>query len=141
MKKPFQIIVTILGIMLLAYAIYLAYSPNSQNGITDVNNEYAQQPDAGLPRNMAVVGSFICLPHKNAGEMVTLECAYGIKSDTGEIYALDLAILAVDERTKIESGQHVQVTGSMVPVEALSSDHWQKYDMKGILQAKTVVAL
>ncbi len=89
----------------------------------------------------SVDGTFSCLPHKDTSGPVTLECAYGIKTEIGRHYALDTSLLSQTAMATLESGSKVQVTGTMVPVEALSSNQWAKYDIIGIIQVTKVQKL
>jgi hypothetical protein len=75
-------------------------------------------------------GVQVCLPHKDTTEEQTLECAAGMKTDSGEYYVLDL-----DDATNIEvmkGGTRFTAVGTITPIELLSSDHWQKYQVSGI---------
>ncbi len=85
---------------------------------------------------ITVTGRFICLPHKDTTGPQTLECASGIAADDGFNYALDLS--AVTYPAGIESAR---VTGHFVPAEALSTNQWQKYDMRGIIAVDSVEPL
>lgn len=76
-------------------------------------------------------GEVVCLPHKDTDGPNTMECAYGLKTDVGEHYALDLALLSQEHRP-LETGERISANGLITPVEMLSSDHWQKYDIEGI---------
>lgn len=69
--------------------------------------------DMAVPAIMR--GTFTCLPHlnSNAGP-VTLECAYGLKAESGEYYALK-----DESRTSslftITTGQEIEVRGTLYP--------------------------
>lgn len=75
-------------------------------------------------------GEVVCLPHVGDGP-TTLECAYGLRTDVGEYYALDLALMS-QEGAMPETGERISANGVVTPVEMLSSDHWRKYDIEGI---------
>lgn len=81
-------------------------------------------------------GTVICLPHKDTSGPQTMECAYGIKSDAGGNYALDLSA-APQSAQDVPMNTHLSMTGLVTPVDALNTDRWQKYDIKGILQVKS----
>lgn len=75
-------------------------------------------------------GEVVCLPHVGDGPH-TMECAYGLKTDADEYYALDLALMS-QEHGPLETGERISANGSVTPVEMLSSDHWRRYDIEGI---------
>ncbi len=79
-------------------------------------------------------GEYVCLPHKDKTGPQTLECALGLKSHEGEYFALDTSSIDQNYIQKLQVGAHVFIEGDFVPVEALSSDHWQTYDIKGIVK-------
>ncbi len=83
------------------------------------------------PYDATVSGTYGCLPHANSTGPQTDECAFGLHADTGEWYAVNFGASA-QAAEQFRSGAHVKVQGNIVIKEALSSDHWQKYDMKGI---------
>jgi hypothetical protein len=60
-----------------------------------------------------------------------MECAFGIRGDDGFSYAVNLGESA-EAVQQFRSGARVTLTGFFVPVEAVSTDQWQKYDMRGI---------
>lgn len=88
-----------------------------------------------IPNNtITITGTFTCLPHKNTSGPQTMECAFGLKADDGHYYALDI----YDYEQKNGSGSfptegRLSLSGRFVPLEALSSDVWYKYNMKGIV--------
>lgn len=75
-------------------------------------------------------GVQVCLPHKDTTGPQTLECAIGMKTDSGEYYALDLEAAA--NTSAMEGGKRFTASGTITPIELLSSDHWQKYQVSGI---------
>ncbi len=77
-------------------------------------------------------GEQVCLPHADTDGAQTLECALGMKTDSGEYYALDFAQFPQGMQN-LQTGERFSAMGLITPVEMLSSDHWQKYAIKGIL--------
>lgn len=95
----------------------------------------SQEPEVILPPSqteVAVTGEYLCLPHKDTSGPQTMECAFGLKTDANVYYALDFsrASFPVDA---FMMGDRLAVTGTVTPVEALSSNHWQQYPIVGIL--------
>lgn len=116
----------ILGICTLLAIVLVGYFFNPKN----LNTRQAENIDP-TPKQMTLSGTYTCLPHKNTEGPQTMECAFGIKGDDGEYYAVNFGASA-DSMTQFQSGSHVVLEGFFVPKEALSSDSWQKYNMKGI---------
>lgn len=100
----------------------------------------ADQPgrEAGVPETSyeaTFTGDTVCLPHRDTTGPQTLECAIGMKIEDGRHIALDLQFLP---DAGIDTGQHLTLHGTFTVIEALSSDHWQKYDVFGILSVKSI---
>ncbi len=83
------------------------------------------------PQNVTLSGTYVCLPHLNTSGAQTTECAFGIKTDDGVYYAVNFGQSA-DAMTQFRSGAHITADGFVVIKEALNTDQWQKYNMKGI---------
>lgn len=88
-------------------------------------------PLDATPQQKTLSGTLECLPHSNTSGPQTTECAFGIKTDEGEHYAINFGQSA-DAMQQFQSGAHIRAEGFVVIKEALSSDHWQQYNMKGI---------
>ena len=88
-------------------------------------------PLDATPQQKTLSGTLECLPHLNTKGPQTTECAFGIKTDEGEHYAINFGQSA-DAMQQFQSGAHIRAEGFVVIKEALSSDHWQQYNMKGI---------
>lgn len=83
------------------------------------------------PQSMVLVGTYLCLPHIDTSGPQTEECAFGIQADTGEFYAVNFGASA-NAMQQFQANARIRAEGFFVPKEALSTDQWQKYDMKGI---------
>lgn len=83
------------------------------------------------PKDVTLSGTYTCLPHMDTSGPQTMECAFGLKTDDGDYYAVNFGASA-DAATQFQSNAHIRAEGNVVIKEALSSDHWQKYNMKGI---------
>lgn len=91
-----------------------------------------------VPYEVEIKGQHVCLPHKNTRGAQTLECALGIMTEEDVYYALDLSALPSEVTTSFGAKKNLSVKGLMVPVEQLSSDYWQKYNIKGIIQVENL---
>jgi hypothetical protein len=120
----FAILVTILVISLVTV------------GYLSLGSE--QSPVTATPQTVTLAGTFTCLPHLDTTGPQTEECAFGLKSDAGEYYAVNFGAGA-DAMNQFQAQQHITAEGFVVPKEALSSDNWAKYTMKGIFTITKVI--
>lgn len=91
-----------------------------------------------LPERRSIEGVSACLPKKGDGPQ-TMECALGIVTDAGVHYALDLGPLG--EGAAVNPEGRVRIEGTFVPVEHLSADFWQQYDIEGIIRVTSLTDL
>ncbi len=130
--KPIAILVGVIAIM--AFFFYLESHPDKNPLKNDSSLPPIHQGN-DMDREVTLKGTYICLPHKDTNGPQTLECAFGFKGEDGFNYALSME---QSDTPDFQDGKSVSVEGFFVPVEALSNDHWQKYDIKGILQIKKI---
>ncbi|XKT74811.1 MAG: hypothetical protein ACJKTH_01865 [Patescibacteria group bacterium UBA2163] len=90
-----------------------------------------KQNDSFEPYRASLSGEYICLPYKDASETQTSECVFGIKTNTGEYYAINFFLMS-QTHDPVDIGQRISANGSVVPVERLSAAHWQQYPIEGI---------
>lgn len=90
----------------------------------------AGQPEV-VPQRVTLTGEYACLPHRDTSGPQTMECALGMKADDGHYYGLDFNFLEGGVPA-LATGDRFSAHGLVTPVEMLSTDHWQKYQMKGI---------
>lgn len=113
--------------------------PNTGNTPGPLSTPSAPSKDEtpSLPSgNVTVSGRITCLPHKNTTGPQTMECATGLLADDGEYYALDLSAVTYSAGT-----ERMRVSGHFTPTEALSTNMWQKYRMRGIIAVSSVEPL
>lgn len=99
-------------------------------------NAYIYSAKQGDPMDIqsyrgTLTGQVVCLPPKDKDGPNTRECAMGLRTDAGEHYALDFAMMS-QENPGIDSGDRFTANGLITPVEMLSAERWSKYDMVGI---------
>jgi hypothetical protein len=90
------------------------------------------------PRTVTLSGTYVCLPHLDTTGPQTMECAFGLKTDDGVYYAVNFGASA-SAMEQFQSGAHVTAEGFVVIKEALSSNQWAKYNMKGIFTVTKIV--
>ena len=85
-----------------------------------------------MPYKGTLTGEYVCLPHRDQEGPQTLECAFGLKTDANEYYSLDFNQMPKDF-PDAKTGERISVTGTITPIELLSTDQWQKYAITGIV--------
>ncbi|MBC7836196.1 hypothetical protein H7X87_00245 [Acetobacteraceae bacterium] len=83
------------------------------------------------PYNVTLSGTYVCLPHMDMSGPQTEECAFGLQTEDGIYYAVNFGASG-NAMEQFQSGTHITAEGFVVIKEALSSDQWAKYNMKGI---------
>lgn len=96
-------------------------------------------PAISGPQETNLEGVIICLPHRDTSGPQTLECAIGLQTSQGN-YALDTN-QQPDLAPKLINGNRFKAHGLITPIEYLSTDHWQKYDVQGIFSVRDSVEL
>ncbi len=89
------------------------------------------EPVDATPQAMTISGTYVCLPHLDTTGPQTEECAFGIKTDNGDYYAINFGQSA-GAMEEFQSGAYIKAEGFVVIKEALSSSQWAKYNMKGV---------
>jgi hypothetical protein len=83
------------------------------------------------PYRAILSGEYVCLPHADKSGPETMECAFGIRTDLGEYFAVDFSLMS-ETNPGIEVGERFSANGTVTPIEMLSAYQWQKYDVVGI---------
>lgn len=81
------------------------------------------------PYRASLSGEYICLP--NSQEISEEGCMYGIKTEIGELYAIDFALMS-QIPTPVSLGEKISGNGVIVPVERLNADYYMKNGISGI---------
>lgn len=135
MKKTIIGLIVLVVLLVLATKLFKAPpQPITDNNppVTD-NNPPPTGSDASLPAPVTMLGTFVCLPHRDTSGPQTQECAFGLKADNGNYYALDWSATPTSS-SDLPMDRRFSVSGTLVPIEAISSDQWQKYNVKGIIK-------
>lgn len=99
---------------------------------------YSEKQGEGLPvepYRATLSGTETCLPHKGPGPN-TKECALGIKTDVGEYYALNFALMSQIPPT-IEGGARFTASGVITP----TTPELEKYDIQGVFSVTDSVII
>lgn len=96
-----------------------------------------QEPNSKLePYSAILSGEQVCLPHKIQNGSTTDECAFGLLTETGEYYALDLAQMTGQHQV-IMPGDRITAEGIVTPAANLSTGQWEKYVIDGLFSVTT----
>jgi hypothetical protein len=90
-----------------------------------------------VPQRVTVTGFWECVP-KKPGYPKTEECLWGIAKDQSDGHVVVNTQLMARTFDGYNPGTKVRAEGVLTPANALSSDHWQQYDIDGILSATTI---
>ncbi len=126
--------ILVVGVMLMLVLILGFFVVNSY--VLDNRDEVKYTE----PYRTTISGEQVCLPVKDTSGPVTLECAIGLKTDLGKYYALDFNLMS-QTVPEIQNGQRFTASGVVTPIENLSSDHWQKYEVEGIFSVTDSVVV
>ncbi len=94
-----------------------------------------------LPQRVTVTGKWECLPHKDTSGPQTLECAFGIILDDGTGHLAVNTSLMSSIPAEPQVGKRVRIEGILTPIEQISSNLGQIYNIKGIISATTISEL
>lgn len=90
-----------------------------------------------LPHMASIEGVTECLPHATADGPQTMECAFGLQTDTGAHYAVDLQKIE-NGALQFQTGKRVRIEGTVVPKDQLSTTAWDSYPIEGIIAATAI---
>lgn len=121
MKKLLALAVVLVVVLVAGFYAFNAYIYNEKQGDPGDIQSY----------RATLSGEVVCLPHADTSGPTTMECAYGLKTDVGEYYALDLTLMS-QQHVPLETGERISANGTVTPIELLSTDHWKKYAIEGI---------
>ena len=78
---------------------------------------------------MTLTGTYVCLPTLSGA--ATPDCAFGIKTDGGEYYAVNFGASA-GSMADFMAGERISANGTFIPSEELNPNHWTKFNSKGL---------
>ena len=90
------------------------------------------------PTPITISGLYTCLPKVDTGGPITMECAFGLKTDGG-YYSLDLSSILTENYPALYGNEIITVEGVLVPKEMLSSDRWKTYDVVGVIAVEKLL--
>lgn len=130
MIKKYPVPILLFGLFVAAILTFWALN-------SFIYNKKQMSAEAVTPYEATLSGEYVCLESTGPGISQTMECAFGIKTQSGEQYALDFG--EGDVGSQFVAGETVSVSGVITPLARLSSDHWQKYGIQGIFSVSGVI--
>lgn len=127
-RQPLTISGAVLGVLLIIFFVLYAEKAKEEMLIPDT------------PVRVSLSGTYVCLPHVDTSGPQTLECALGLHTDDGKYYALDFALMS-QATPNMPMGVHITAEGVFVPIERLSTNHWQKYPIVGIFSVTNSLSI
>jgi hypothetical protein len=106
------------------------HSDTPSNPVTPATQQEQAAPIVTeTPAMITVSGAYVCLPTIDGS--ATADCAFGIKTDGGEYYAVNFGASA-GSMADFASGAHIAAQGTLILREDLRPDSWKKFKMKGL---------
>ncbi|MDD5098750.1 MAG: eight-cysteine-cluster domain-containing protein [Candidatus Colwellbacteria bacterium] len=118
------LVLIILLTALVAAALFASYMWWSQSVKTEETEQVSQL--------ITVQGEIVCLPHRDTSGPQTLECAIGLKADSGSYYKIETD----GDIYSFSTGSRVSVTGNIK-----SPEEGDIYNIEGILESSSVKLL
>lgn len=87
--------------------------------------------ESAEPYRATLSGEYVCLPPVDQNGPHTLECAFGIRTESGEYFAVDFSLMS-QTAPALQAGDRFSADGLVTPIERISTNMWQKYDIEGI---------
>ncbi|OHA32915.1 MAG: hypothetical protein A2928_04480 [Candidatus Taylorbacteria bacterium RIFCSPLOWO2_01_FULL_45_15b] len=95
---------------------------------------------ADVPKEVSSEGEYICLDDSTTADSAA-ECVSGLRTTATDEYALHFDNFPRGVSKEIEINTRIRVSGTLVAIELISSDHWRKYGIKGIIDAKELIEI
>ncbi|MFN3692916.1 MAG: hypothetical protein ACK4SL_02305 [Candidatus Paceibacteria bacterium] len=93
------------------------------------NDKQAPEEQHFEPYRAELAGEYVCLVSGTTPE--SEDCVPGIKTTSGDYYSINFALMS-QMHDPVPVGAQISAAGVVKPIEHLSTDHWQQYNIKGI---------
>ncbi len=132
MKNKY-IFILILLIIIFIVVGFIFKKSDTNNDSDGLSNSQSYEPYSATIRGM-----YICLPHVQKDGPQTMECALGLKALDGKYYSLDFSSSSSSPMSLV-TNINLSITGTVTPVERLSTNQWKKYPIVGIISVNDYV--
>lgn len=75
-------------------------------------------------------GDYVCLERND--DVPLFDCVEGLITETGERYSIDFAAMSQTAPENLSLGDKISASGSVTPIEMMSADWLQAFDVEGI---------
>ena len=107
-KRGLGIASIVLAILIIVSALgYFAFTNSTSHSSPD------SQPKVSTGESLTIKGTILCLPHKDTTGPQTMECAYGLKDESGTYYALSDSDSGYKNISSVPMNEKVEVTGTL----------------------------
>lgn len=95
-------------------------------------------PINGGPIIVTLSGTYVCLPFIDTKMPTSEECVFGLQTDDGVYYMVNFGQSA-QAKGQFDRRARITAEGFVTPKDALSTDQWVPYNMKGIFTITDMV--
>lgn len=107
-KRGLGIASIVLAVVIIVSALgYFAYAYSTSHSSSD------DQSVVPTGQSLTIKGTILCLPHKDTTGPQTMECAYGLKDESGIYYALSDSDPGYKNISSLPMNEKVEVTGTL----------------------------
>lgn len=101
------------------------------NSLNDYIYGEKQKTEVQKPYKATLSGTYLCLEQKESIEGKQEKCVFGLKTEVGEYYLIDFNLMS-QSISNLWTDTRIKANGVLTPIEYLSTNHWQKYNVKGV---------
>lgn len=132
MTRNILIVAALVVIVVVGYA-----GQNLVHAPVPVADVAGDLPDASevdeavnTPEMVTMTGTYVCLPLAS-GAAATADCAFGIRTDGGEYYAVNFGARA-GSMADFRDGVRITAKGTIILTKDLNPNNWEKFTSKGL---------
>jgi hypothetical protein len=114
----------------LGYLLFSRTSPQTIPPTQQTQEAVQTTPDAPANTMVTLSGTYVCLPFLPTVTK-TADCAFGIRTDTGEYYAVNFGASA-GSMADFRDGAHITARGMIILRADLRPDSWTSFDIQGL---------
>ncbi len=127
----------ILSLLVLFVAGWL-FSADSSEQVAPVVSPAPRSAPSNSSGEVTLEGTLACLPRKDPRGPHTMECAYGVKTTSGDYYALDTIAYPDDTIWQLPTDAPVRVSGKVTPLDKVSDVRLKTYNILGVIQVTSI---
>jgi hypothetical protein len=128
MNKNSNLIISIVIVLVVIGLISWAVKSSRNNMVNE--NPIVTPTPIDDNATQTFTGTYVCLPHRDTSGPTTLECAFGLQTDDGSYYALDMTAVTI-LADSINTEDRVRVEGRLMGPEFKNTNTWNIYNIVG----------